>query len=97
MKSGMVKISAASLIQCAGFLRGHRKGAAGISPRHTLIMINYGGASAREVIGFAAEVRQRVYERFGVHLVPEVRLIGFDGTPLGESGLAATAHPPHHR
>lgn len=81
--SGTVKISAACLIQCAGFLRGQRKGAAGISPHHTLIMVNYGGASAGEIIGFAAEVRQRVYERFGVPLVPEVRLIGFDGAPLG--------------
>jgi UDP-N-acetylmuramate dehydrogenase len=83
-ESGTVKISAACLIQCAGFLRGHRKGAAGISPRHTLILVNYGGASAREIIGFAAEVRQAVFERFGVPLVPEVRLIGFDGAPLGE-------------
>jgi len=86
--SGTVKISAACLIQCAGFLRGQRKGAAGISPRHTLIMVNYGGASAREIIGFAAAVRQRVFERFGVSLVPEVRLIGFDGTPLGEEQIS---------
>jgi UDP-N-acetylmuramate dehydrogenase len=85
--SGTVKISAACLIQCAGFHRGHRKGEAGISPRHTLIMVNYGGASAGEIIGFAAEVRGRVYERFDVTLVPEVRLIGFDGMPLGEIGL----------
>jgi UDP-N-acetylmuramate dehydrogenase len=92
MESGTVKISAACLIQCAGFQRGHRKGAVGISPRHTLIMVNYGGASAREIIGFAAEVRLHVYERFGVPLVPEVRLIGFDGTPLGEIAPSATMH-----
>jgi UDP-N-acetylmuramate dehydrogenase len=92
MESGTVKISAACLIQCAGFHRGHRTGATGISPRHTLIMVNYGGASAWEIIGFATEVRQRVFERFGVHLVPEVRLIGFDGTPLGEVGPSATTH-----
>ena len=90
--SGMVKISAACLIQCAGFHCSLRKGAVGISPRHTLIMVNYGGASAREIIDFAAEVRQRVHERFGVSLVPEVRLIGFDGTPLGEIGSSATTH-----
>jgi UDP-N-acetylmuramate dehydrogenase len=82
MESGTVKISAACLIQCAGFHRGQRMGAAGISPRHTLIMVNYGGATAGEIIAFAAEVRQRVFERFGVTLVPEVRLIGFDGAPL---------------
>jgi UDP-N-acetylmuramate dehydrogenase len=85
MDSGMVKLSAACLIQCAGFRRGYRKGAVGISPRHTLIMVNYGGASAQEIIGFAAEVRQCVYESFGVPLVPEVRLIGFDGSPFGNT------------
>jgi UDP-N-acetylmuramate dehydrogenase len=89
METGTVKLSAACLIQCAGFQRGHRKGAAGISPHHTLIMVNYGGASAREIIAFAAEVRQRVFERFSVPLVPEVRLIGFDGTPLKEIGPSA--------
>jgi UDP-N-acetylmuramate dehydrogenase len=83
MEPGAVKISAACLIQCADFLRGQRKGAAGISPRHTLIMVNYGGASAQEIVDFAAEVRQRVFERFGVPLLPEVRLIGFDGQLLG--------------
>jgi UDP-N-acetylenolpyruvoylglucosamine reductase len=46
-------------------------------------MVNYGGASTHEIIAFAAEVRQRVFERFGVSLLPEVRLIGFDDTPLG--------------
>jgi len=84
MESGSVKLSAACLIQCAGFHRGHRKGAAGISTRHTLIMVNCGGASAREIVDFAAEVRQHVYECFGVFLAPEVRLIGFDGPILGE-------------
>jgi UDP-N-acetylenolpyruvoylglucosamine reductase len=43
-------------------------------------MVNYGGASAREIVDFAAEVRQRVYECFGVFMVPEVRLIGFKNT-----------------
>ena len=85
MESGAVKLSAACLIQCAGFHRGYRKGAVGISPRHNLIMVNCGGASAREIVNFAVEVRQRVLERFGVPLVPEVRLIGFESTPLGET------------
>lgn len=85
MKSGAVKLSAACLIQCAGFYRGYRKGEVGISPRHNLIMVNCGGASAREIINFAVDVQQSVYKRFGVPLVPEVRLIGFDNTPLGET------------
>jgi len=80
MESGAVKLSAACLIQCAGFQRGHRKGAVGLSPRHTLVMVNYGGASAREITDFAIEVRQRVFECFGVFIVPEVQLIGFENS-----------------
>ncbi len=83
MESGAVKLSAASLLQCAGFSRGYRQGPVGISPRHTLIMVNYGWASAGEVVAFAAEIKRSVHERFGVSLVPEVRLVGFNGSPLG--------------
>jgi UDP-N-acetylmuramate dehydrogenase len=81
LPSGDVKISAACLIQCSGFDRGYRKGNAGISPRHTLILISYDGASAGEIAGFAGEVQQRVLERFGVLLLPEVRFAGFDSSP----------------
>ncbi|HOP40881.1 MAG TPA: UDP-N-acetylmuramate dehydrogenase [Geobacteraceae bacterium] len=76
LPNGNVKISAAFLIQSAGFNRGYCKGNVGISPYHTLILINRGGATARELIDFAAEVRQRVLDRFGVTLQPEARLIG---------------------
>ena len=86
MDSGMIKLSAACLIQCAGFTRGHRKGPVDISPHHTLILVNYGGATATKIVAFAAEVRQRVHKCFGVLLSPEVRLVGFDGDPLGEIG-----------
>lgn len=85
LPDGNVKISAAFLIQSAGFHRGYRKGSVGISPYHTLILINCGGASARELVDFAAEVRQRVLDRFGVELQPEARLIG---TTLSAKGVA---------
>jgi UDP-N-acetylmuramate dehydrogenase len=77
-----VKISAAYLIQSSGFNRGYRKGKVGISPYHTLILINGEGASARELVDFAAEVQQRVMDRFGVILQPEPRLIGFSPSPF---------------
>jgi UDP-N-acetylmuramate dehydrogenase len=82
MPNGDVKISAACLIQRSGFDKGYRKGAVGISPYHTLILINGDGASAREVVEFAAEVQLRVLDRFGVLLQPEARLIGFTVYPL---------------
>ena len=77
LDSGEVKLSAAYLIQNAGFPRGYRKGNAGLSPRHTLVIVAYEGASAREVVDLAEEVRTRVEEKFGVLLQPEIRLVGF--------------------
>ncbi len=81
---GRVKISAACLIERAGFVRGYRSGSAGISPRHSLIIINYGGAAALEIAKFAARVQDKVLEEFGVFLAPEVRLVGFPDNMLGK-------------
>jgi UDP-N-acetylmuramate dehydrogenase len=82
LPNGDVKISAACLIQCSGFERGYRKGNVGISPHHTLILVNRGGASARDIVDFAAEVQRRVLDRFGVLLLPEARLTGFSSFPF---------------
>ncbi|MGO9014322.1 MAG: UDP-N-acetylmuramate dehydrogenase [Dissulfurispiraceae bacterium] len=80
--SGEVKISAACLIQTAGFIRGYRRGNVGISPRHTLAIINYGNATAGEVIALARQVQERVREKFGVTLNPEVQCIGIEPNAL---------------
>jgi UDP-N-acetylmuramate dehydrogenase len=69
--AGGVKLSAAWLIERAGFRRGHRKGNAGISDNHTLALVNRGGATAGEVIALAREIRDGVRAAFGVSLVPE--------------------------
>ncbi|MBF0559659.1 MAG: UDP-N-acetylmuramate dehydrogenase [Nitrospirae bacterium] len=74
--SGEVKISAACLIQTAGFTRGYREGNVGISPHHTLALVNYGNATACDVINFAKMVQERVREKFGITLQPEVQRIG---------------------
>ena len=68
---GAVKLSAAWLIERAGLHRGYRRGHAGISTNHTLAIVNCGGATAREVVDLAREIRDRVRDRFGVTLVPE--------------------------
>lgn len=77
LDSGEMKVSAARLIQSAGFCRGYRRGNAGLSPRHTLVIVAYEGAAAREVISLAEEVQEKVLEKFGILLRPEVRLLGF--------------------
>jgi UDP-N-acetylmuramate dehydrogenase len=74
---GMVKVPAAWLIEHAGFAKGYQRGAAGISTRHTLALINRGSASASDVLALAAEIRSRVQARFGVALKMEPVLVGF--------------------
>ncbi len=83
-RSGDIKVSAACLIQCAGYTRGHRQGNVGLSPKHTLVIINHHDAAAAEVIAFARQVQGKVREKFGVLIEPEVRLAGFapDALPL---------------
>ena len=71
------KLSAAWLIEHAGFSRGHVQGVAGLSSRHALALINRGGASALDIIALAVAIRHAVQVRFGVNLTPEAHLIGF--------------------
>jgi UDP-N-acetylmuramate dehydrogenase len=57
-------------------LKGHRIGGAQISEKHANFIVNLGGASADDVLALMAEMRNRVFERFGIELEPEVRVIG---------------------
>jgi UDP-N-acetylmuramate dehydrogenase len=68
---GEVKLSAAWLIERAGFAKGYALGNAGISSRHTLALINRGGASASEVTALRDQVIAAVASRFSVRLEPE--------------------------
>lgn len=74
---GRIKLSAAWLIEAAGFRRGDRFGDAALSSRHVLALINPGHARAADLIAFAAEIRQQVRRRFRIALEPEPVLLGF--------------------
>ncbi|WP_437895852.1 UDP-N-acetylmuramate dehydrogenase [Sorangium sp. So ce124] len=87
---GRVKLSAAWLIERAGFTKGTRHGAAGISTRHTLALVNRGGATAEELLGLARRVRRGVLDRFGVALSAEPDLVGF--APGEIADLVSAAH-----
>lgn len=65
---------AAALIDEAG-LRGCSVGAAQVSEKHTGFIINTGGATAEDVLTLMRHVREKVYEKSGIMLEPEVRLI----------------------
>jgi UDP-N-acetylmuramate dehydrogenase len=66
-----VKLSAAWLVQHAGFGRGTREGHVGTSSRHSLALTTEPGATADELLAFAGRVVDAVRDRFGVTLVPE--------------------------
>lgn len=74
---GMVKLSAAWLIERAGFPKGFVHGNAGLSTKHTLAVINRGGATAREVVELVTMVQDRVRQQFGIEIHPEPNFIGF--------------------
>jgi UDP-N-acetylmuramate dehydrogenase len=69
--AAQVKLSAAWLVQHAGFGRGTRAGRVGTSSRHSLALTTEPGATATELMAFAQQVVVAVRERFGVTLVPE--------------------------
>ena len=79
--SGRVKLSAAWLVQHAGFARGTREGRVGISSKHTLALTTEPGATAGELLAFAEKVVAGVQERFGVTLVPEPTAVKDSSTP----------------
>jgi UDP-N-acetylmuramate dehydrogenase len=73
-----VKLSAAWLIEHAGVHRGfHLPGSrARLSAKHTLAVVNGGGATAEEVLQLARYIRNLVQIEFGVLLQPEPHLVG---------------------
>lgn len=75
---GRIKTSAAWLIQRSGFPRGYGDGRVGISTKHTLAIVNRGGATTAELVEFAREIAGGVRERFGVALHPEPVFVGHD-------------------
>jgi UDP-N-acetylmuramate dehydrogenase len=73
---GDVKTSAAWLIERAGYGRGYGTGAVGISTKHSLALVNRGGATTAELLALARELRDGVRETFGITLAPEPTLVG---------------------
>ena len=57
-------------------LRGFSVGGAEVSEKHCGFVINKGGATAKDVQLLIKEVADRVEERFGVRLEPEVKMLG---------------------
>ena len=73
---GLVKTSAAWLIEHAGFGKGYGAGLATLSTKHTLALTNRGSATAADLLALAREIRDGVEKEFGIRLVNEPVLVG---------------------
>jgi UDP-N-acetylmuramate dehydrogenase len=78
-----IKIPTAFLIEICG-LKGHRMGGAQVNEAQPLVLINQGGATARDVIALAQRVRKTVRARTGMVLAIEPELVGFTGQEIAE-------------
>ena len=73
---GLVKTSAAWLIEHAGFAKGYGNDRVRLSSKHTLALTNRGDASTSDLLALARELRDGVEQRFGIVLVNEPVLVG---------------------
>ncbi|OLR91170.1 UDP-N-acetylenolpyruvoylglucosamine reductase [Actinokineospora bangkokensis] len=74
---GHAKLSAAWLIERAGFAKGHlgAGGRVGLSTKHTLALTNRGSATTADLLSLAQDIRAGVDNAFGVTLHPEPVLV----------------------
>ncbi|WP_158750045.1 UDP-N-acetylmuramate dehydrogenase [Acidobacterium sp. S8] len=70
-ENDQVKLPAAWLLDQAGFHKGFALGRAGISSKHTLALINRGGACAADIAALRDAIVAKVVEKFAIQLEPE--------------------------
>ncbi|MEY2929318.1 MAG: hypothetical protein RL033_67 [Pseudomonadota bacterium] len=84
---GRHKVPAAWLIEQAGFRKGQRWGAVGISSRHSLALVAHASATSRQLLEAAHRVRDGVAQALDVLLEPEPIFLGFGSTQHGLPAL----------
>jgi len=70
-----MKIPAAWLIEQCGW-KGYRSGDAGVYPGHSLVLVNYGNATGREIFELATRIMESVAQKFRITLETEVNIVG---------------------
>jgi UDP-N-acetylmuramate dehydrogenase len=71
-----IKLPAAWLLEQAGFHKGFALGNAGISSRHTLALVNRGGATADDIAALRNTIQREVEQRFHIKLEQEPVQLG---------------------
>jgi UDP-N-acetylmuramate dehydrogenase len=75
--NGQVKLAAAWLVEHSGFAKGYSLGPVGISHKHTLAIVNRGGATAKDILALKDEIEKKVFDAWGIRLHPEPVFVGF--------------------
>ena len=83
--TGSIKIPTAFLISLCG-LKGFRVGGAQVNEAQPLVLLNEGGATARDVVTLAMHIRKTVKEQTGMRITLEPELVGFTPQELAEIG-----------
>lgn len=73
---GSYKVASGFLLEYTEFQRGYTRGAVGISPKHTLALINRGDARAEDVALLARDMQDAIEKMFGIRLEREVEYVG---------------------
>lgn len=71
---GYAKLAAGWLIDKAGW-KGFRKNNVGVHEKQALVLVNYGGATGKEILEFAGEIKESIREKFGVSIEMEVNIL----------------------
>jgi UDP-N-acetylmuramate dehydrogenase len=72
---GVIKASAAWLIESCGW-KGKVIGNTGTYAKHALVLVNHGHATGSDIWALAQSIQRSVQECYGIHLEPEVNIIG---------------------
>lgn len=75
---GQVKLAAAWLVEQSGFSKGYSLGPVSISRKHSLAIVNRGGAMAKDILALKDEIERKVFDIWGVSLQPEPVFVSLD-------------------
>jgi UDP-N-acetylmuramate dehydrogenase len=69
-----IKVPAGWLIEQCGF-KGKRIKNVGVYEKQALVLVNYGGAKANELLALAKKIEDQVVKKFGIKLKKEVNVV----------------------